>query len=202
MFFCMYLWRYLQNFHSFFTKKNILDTVPIFRLRIDLYRAADGIDDFISSSQLLSVGTPAPTPPKINMEPQSEGLVQMIFLFKLAFFSGSVLIFGGCIIWSILSNNFAHPDEPAKLIGNFSSDSSILLLCCRMTSEATFPEDVNESRMLSSWPLFHTKPTNISPFQFPWRFFFCHFVGFHSGGATIQRSKWSSWKGPTNEIFF
>ena len=37
------------------------------------------------------------TPPKINIEPENDGLVQMIFLFQGGVFSGSMLIFWGVI---------------------------------------------------------------------------------------------------------
>ena len=55
-----------------------------------------------------------PPPPKINIEPENDGLVQMIFLFQGLYFSGSMLIFRG--VWNISFVNF---------------DWSLWLLSCR-----------------------------------------------------------------------
>ena len=54
----------------------------------------------LDQTQSFNWWTPEiPPPPKINIEPENDGLVQMIFLFQGLYFSGSMLIFRG--VWNI-----------------------------------------------------------------------------------------------------
>ena len=85
------------------------------------------------------------TPPKINIEPEIHGLVQMIFLFQGCLLSGSMVIFRGqfhpvstWLPWLQNPSNSQWHHNPLVLVSSFQGDDFELRghgLCCEHRHE-------------------------------------------------------------------